>query len=114
MWKFYDFHHHAGLAEGWQNIWEPDNVLYENIHIWDGWLFGPDQGWMTHIDWCHLEEQHPNIIHIGIYTKNKEPLTAPPINLSGQPRSRCQDLCLTICPRPLGSAEDVAIVLQLD
>ena len=48
--------------------------------------------WMTLIDWYHLEEHHPNIIHIEIYIKNKEPLSALPINLSERPRLRCQDL----------------------
>ena len=39
-----------------------------------GWVtIRPDQGWMTHIDWSPLKEYHPNIIHIRICIKIKNP-----------------------------------------
>ena len=52
---------------------KPDNVLYVIICIWDRWNIRPDQGCMTHINWSHHWEYHPNIIHIKICIKIKNP-----------------------------------------
>ena len=113
VWTQAHQHHHVELAEGkmnykrdWTAWLEIYDMNYPHINIWVQMYIYLVKRWMAPWFGDHHKLMTPSMSYIiwcWYACKTCEPLTAPPpptINLSGQPRSGCQDLHPIIAPNP--------------